>query len=245
MTVNFTTWKGITDGQTYDIPDIVVDNMDLLYWMDEASGTTVNDHFDEVDGTLTSDNWGTDSNSPTSKDEITQYDGTDDQGYSEDSLWVNTSEASFAFWVRFDSLPSITQIIYSSALQGARRGADTDGGFLIRQQDDDCRLVLFDSDGNTTATTMVSDAFSTDKWFFVAVSADGDNYEVTVWDETSEVGSDTHTESHRNTLSEAYLNWMGDTDSGNFQDGDVATVMAADADIDKSTWSDIWNDTKP
>ena len=50
MTVNFTTWKGITDGQRYGIPD-----SDLYYLINEESGDTV---FDEI-GSNDADSRGT------------------------------------------------------------------------------------------------------------------------------------------------------------------------------------------
>ena len=65
MTVNFTTWKGITDGQTYSIPDSVVAQDKLFaYWgMSEGAGTTVeelvNDHTGTIQGDISwvSNNW--------------------------------------------------------------------------------------------------------------------------------------------------------------------------------------------
>ena len=52
MTVNFTTWKGITDGQRYEIPD-----SEHYHPGNEGSGTLINDEIGGADLTLDKDNW--------------------------------------------------------------------------------------------------------------------------------------------------------------------------------------------
>ena len=58
MTVNFTTWKGITDGQTYGIPDSGADHQWL--W-DEGSEDTLADNIGSKDQTRQGADWAEDS----------------------------------------------------------------------------------------------------------------------------------------------------------------------------------------
>ena len=58
MTVNFTTWKGITDGQRYDIPDSALTQKANHYWpFDEGSGSTVHDNIGEENGDISGPTW--------------------------------------------------------------------------------------------------------------------------------------------------------------------------------------------
>ena len=217
------------------IPDSVVSNMDLLYWMEEGSGESISDYFEEVDATLVGE-WDTDIESPTYKDEITTYDGDDNNVSSNQDFWIGQEKVSVGLW--FKTPGSIDGAHILNAAPGPSDVADD--GWVLTVEDDDTMRVFHRNSGGTNGV-FTGLPYTPDEWQFVALSIDGDNVDAYLYDATEQTATESGSGSRG--LTDQRLNGMKGWDGA--VEGDVAVVMAAKDVIPESTWNDIHQDTRP
>ena len=132
MTVNFTTWKGITDGQTYSIPDGLVAQWQFA----ETSGTILASDNAGVDVTLSRDlprisdddyNGGVAPNFDPSENDI---------GRTEEGALPDVGDTgSFTITVLFESTDG-TMNLMGAKNSGTRLAARDDGQFDLRLGED-------------------------------------------------------------------------------------------------------------
>ena len=232
----FTTWRSLVTGDGISaIPDSVLNHMDMVWWMDDGEGDALSDSIGSISGTLVGD-WGTDIDSPTSKNTVTMFNGDPDRAYSDSRFWIGGETVSVGIWVRLDSSAQNYPIMTADDSQGQSDGRHW--GVISRPDDDEFNLVhdasIFDADVGPHPY---------DQWIMLAYSADGNSASLRLYDDEQLIDSNSGSESR--TTGSFYLNIIGDPNLGRFIESDVSVVMAADSEVSGEVWDQIHNDTKP
>ena len=238
--VQYTEWRSISDGSIIsDIPDSVVEYLDIYYPMDEADGTIVGDNLDTfgLDSTWSPETWQVDSG---------LWEGAGLDMNNEDDVWSSnstvsiTSAVSFCIWfeIQDESDPNVIGVSDDPS------ASDDNNEIGLRQQSGrGVDIVLSDdgSSGSGDEQTVTNE----DERIFAGLSYDDtDNVELHVWDETEKQVT------HSETASPNPLPFDGNIFGGqrgtSFYNGvtDFAGV-AIDSFLDGDDYEDIWNDTKP
>ena len=229
MTVNFTTWKGITDGQRYGIPDSVVNNLDIWYPMDEGSGTLVADSLDGVNITWLPETWSTGVN---------LYNGAGIDLENEDTTFESQTfdingPVSFCVWCFNDGSNSTPFAIGNEA-----DGSDYYG---FRTQGDLLDVIVSDS-GSRSSTDNVSS--SVGDHVFAGIAIDNGSATLDIWNETQKVGSMTDSVADILPISNGVV-WGGFENTNFYNDVVDAGGVAIGNSLSETQFEDIWNDTKP
>ena len=176
MTVNFTTWKGITDGQTYGIPD-----SEPYYKIDEESGDVLNDANGDTNAQSTGSLvWVEDSDARhgfyvelDGNNFVEIDDSADDELIDLNSDWT----VGVTINVSSPLSPESTIFSYGDGNNGFALGADRDDG---------SEIVAGIANGNEHSVEQPSAPYQAD----LVVQWDGGNQTPTVFLNESE-GSDT------------------------------------------------------
>jgi len=158
MTVNFSTWKGITDGQTYGIPDILLEQHEYVWLFNEGSGAETQDQNNEESISLDSPSWEFGAGF---EDTFLLFNGNDDLGTTDlPELSTSQSEYTVNAWVR----PTIPQNGYLFSTD------DGTGNLLIYYEGDD--IAIRAGSGSDT-TTLATNPFVSGEWQMHSMSYDG------------------------------------------------------------------------
>ena len=231
MTVNFTSWKGITDGQTYGIPDSV----DYHLPMDEGTGTNLFDVIGDADHSLVG-GWGTDAHFG----EISTYDGGGDYAISDDPYDINGVKASWAGWWRFESIEESASRIVMTVDDSST--ALDDFWEIIFDGPSNIRVNLSD-DGDTTTNVIDNISVSTGTWYFTAISLDGNNVNLYHWDRNQLLDEQSGS-ANRGTTASARTMLYNSPGLERPTEGDFAEMYGSNETLSKADFETIWEITR-
>lgn len=216
MTTNFSTWKSVSDGQRFALPDLV----DYQIPMDEGSGLTLAGD-GGPDASLQTDAWVDDATffGGTAPD----FDGSSDYWVTDSQVdAINDDQISAAKWINAESGDTAAAILGCMDSDGAR--AETGWSVAF---DDPGVTIQHDGQGSASVDTDI-----TGTWYMVGMALNGDSNNLFVFDNDGLVNSDSASQSR--TTEEHHLGGMGRTSLGRWIDGLADVPMVGFG----QTWSE-------
>jgi len=196
------------DGQ--DVLTAIPDSGDIQYYMDEGSGTDLNDRFDTTDATLNGPTWSSDSTAV--GDFVLDFDPANT------AFWETNSELSIdsfsaCVWTKLRDFTNFDNAILSAGDEINNGG---DSGFIVRTEDTEGNLEVTTSDSGNAGAAISSVSFSgLNEWGFVGLTYDAPNNDLRIitFNNTQEL-EDT-TVSPSNQPGAETVPWRGGTVSNN------------------------------
>ena len=214
--------------QAVAIPDSVENHLDTWYSIDEGSGTSLADSFNELPATLQEGDWVSDE----------QYWGdygvnTSPDYYLSDSTIEDLSTFSLCAWV----VPQ--QSGDETPLFGLSEGSPPEGrsiGFNVVMDGGNFWSLSTTPSNTTSGSNRIS--YIQDELYFVAASSTGNDSALHVWDIDTKV--ETTTDSPNDP----------DFSDSRFNGGDGDAIIAASGlnlgtELSESDFEEIWEDTRP
>ena len=220
------------------IPGSVVEHMEVYWPMDEGSGGETLDTLSGNDRQIDLQNGAGWTTTDFFTEVATTYDGVDDRFVATDDIY-NAQDVSLGGWFRFFSADDFgrifltqppTQSVPDNGIRVSFSGSGTD----------EFRYAHFN--GGTQDDIDYNNPMSFDgSWFFITVSASGDDADVRIWDRTTQIFNESVSLSRG--ITNEQLTAMYTTSQPT--EGDVAAYMAnTSSAVAESQWADIWEDTR-
>lgn len=220
------------------IPDSLSSTLDIWFDLSQGSGTNVTADIGSFAATIHGGGW---VSGVGYGDNVTTYDGTDDNFFADDSRLLNEPSNGFCGWVKISSSDDYAGL-FSAVESNDRLAAEPSDGWRLDTGSGSPRLIHY-SGGSSGKAATSSVGIRDNNWYFIGIGQSGDTGSLYIWDTSSQVSSASGS-ALRTTGGSRYIRAMGG-DSGRFVDGLLDSVGAASgSEPSESDFQAIWNDTK-
>lgn len=187
----------LSDGSNWYVSDardtslVIPDSATNQWLLDEGSGTTLADNIGSQPATLQAGTWASETGA--TGDVVLDLDGTDDWWITDSTFACNGQKYSVATWVYLrDTAENGAGIIIPNADGTASYDPFENQGWDISIDRDQSEIELRHN-GASTSTVIASLPASTDTWYLVGASGDGDSATGYLYDKSGFINSSSGT----------------------------------------------------
>jgi len=219
----------------YSSEPAIPDSGDHQWYIDEGSGTTLNDSVGSVSATINGATW--QSESGPVGGQYLSLDGIDDNWITDSSVDANQTAFTFFGWARFDNFVEFNERFAGG---GERGDAEGEEGWYISSDANDGELLVVCGKSSTVRNTPFASAGD---WGFIGLILDGDSTRLITYDNSQELADVSGSGGRTPTSGDLLYLGSGGAGAGAFG-GDCDFVGWADSKLTKTELTDLWEATK-
>jgi len=222
------------DGQA--VFSAIPDSGDHQWFIDEGSGTTLNDSVGSVNATINGATW--ESESGTVGGQYLEYDGVDDHFATDSTLGID--KGTVCGWVRPKEFTNFSNMFFIWG-EDVNNG---DNGIYVATESTEGEILTVGSDPNAGSVLRNVPFVSTNSWGFFGFTWDGTDHRLITFDNSSELADQTAS-AGKNTSGSETLYVGGNPADGAFLEGDTDFFVATqDRTLTKAEITDLWEATQ-
>lgn len=211
----------------------IPDSGEHQWYMDEGSGTTLNDSVDGVSASVNGATWNTESG-PVGGEYLSFV--TDDYVLTDQSIDAAQTTFTVFGWARINTFSGFDHALTSAADPGNNTGAGW--SIFTEGTSGEIGTVFAGSSFNRNIP------FPSSGWGFFALIVDNQTYRLITFDNSSELADDTQSGSDRTPRTGDKLHLGRDARDQDYFDGDLDFCGFADKTLTKTEVTDLWDATK-